>query len=288
MTYSFIIPHHNSPELLKRCIDSIPQRDDVEVIVVDDNSESGKRAESDREDVKIVFVDAEQTKGAGRARNIGIENAHGRWLLFADCDDFYEKNFLSVLDDYANSTYDIIYFDAYHGMSLETGKCNVSPVAVPIERFIQDPKKEINIKALKHSSNDPWNKMFSREFICRIEDRFDEVPATNDAWFCHFAATKTNNIHAIPKKLYYWIQNPNSITTAKRSWAFEKQRAQTSARVHHLTASDGAWYTLPYPWKGFRWIWKRNGLLFAIRLQLYKMSIDVNPLKVLYYKYKYQ
>ena len=38
ITYTFIIPHHNCPELLDRCLTSIPQRDDIQVIVVDDNS----------------------------------------------------------------------------------------------------------------------------------------------------------------------------------------------------------------------------------------------------------
>ena len=37
--YSFIIPHHNLPELLKRCVSSIPKRDDVQIIIVDDNSD---------------------------------------------------------------------------------------------------------------------------------------------------------------------------------------------------------------------------------------------------------
>ena len=38
MNYSIIIPHKNTPELLRRCIKSIPQRDDLEIIIVDDNS----------------------------------------------------------------------------------------------------------------------------------------------------------------------------------------------------------------------------------------------------------
>ncbi len=36
--FSIIIPHHNIPDLLGRCLRSIPERDDIQVIVVDDNS----------------------------------------------------------------------------------------------------------------------------------------------------------------------------------------------------------------------------------------------------------
>ena len=286
INFSFIIPHHNSPELLNRCIDSIPQREDVEIIVVDDNSMDEEKPSITRPDVKTIFLDAAQSKGAGRARNIGMNNATGKWLLFADCDDYYEKNFLQVLDEYKNSSYDIIYFDAFHGVDLQTGRCSVSPVEKSLERFLENSTELRNIKRLKHSSNDPWNKMFLHSYIKRIGARFDEVPATNDAWFCHYAATKTNNIHGVRKKLYYWVINPNSITTAKRSWAFEKQRAQVGARVHHLIESDGACECLPYPWKGFKAIFERNDFFFAVRLYLYKLWIDVNPLKVLYFKFR--
>ena len=42
MKYAFtiIIPHKNVPDLLQRCLDSIPKRDDLHIIVVDDNSDS--------------------------------------------------------------------------------------------------------------------------------------------------------------------------------------------------------------------------------------------------------
>lgn len=38
INYSIIIPHKNISSLLRRCLDSIPERDDLEIIVVDDNS----------------------------------------------------------------------------------------------------------------------------------------------------------------------------------------------------------------------------------------------------------
>lgn len=40
--FSIIIPHKNTPDLLQRCLDSIPVCDDVQVIVVDDNNDTDK------------------------------------------------------------------------------------------------------------------------------------------------------------------------------------------------------------------------------------------------------
>ena len=48
IVYSFIIPHKNSLQLLKRCLSSIPIRADIEVIVIDDNSTLENRPQKER------------------------------------------------------------------------------------------------------------------------------------------------------------------------------------------------------------------------------------------------
>ena len=77
INYSIIIPHRNSPLLLERCLKSIPQRPDLEVIVVDDNSDIAEKPSTDRNDVRFIFLDAVQSKGAGKARNAGIKESQG-------------------------------------------------------------------------------------------------------------------------------------------------------------------------------------------------------------------
>ena len=68
MNYSIIIPHKNTPDLLKRCINSIPVRKDLEIIIVDDNS-SEKFVDFDnfpglhRENTTVIFN--KEGKGAG-------------------------------------------------------------------------------------------------------------------------------------------------------------------------------------------------------------------------------
>lgn len=82
--YSIIIPHKDIPKLLQRCLDSIPQRDDLEIIIVDDNSDPDivdfdKFPGKDRLNTIIVFD--KTGKGAGRARNVGIKNAKGKSFI---------------------------------------------------------------------------------------------------------------------------------------------------------------------------------------------------------------
>ena len=90
--FSVIIPHYNIPKLLQRCLDSIPDIPDIQVIVVDDNS-SVEKVDFDnfpgkgRKYTTAIFDKA--GGGAGHARNIGLKHAEGKWLVFADSDDFF-------------------------------------------------------------------------------------------------------------------------------------------------------------------------------------------------------
>ena len=118
INYTIIIPHYNTPKLLYRCLDSIPNREDIQIIVVDDNSDNDKRPQISKPNLEIVYLSKEESKGAGRARNIGLTKAAGEWLIFADADDFYLNGALDLCDKYLKTKYDIIYFGSLKSYSL--------------------------------------------------------------------------------------------------------------------------------------------------------------------------
>ena len=73
-TVSYTHLHKNIPNLLQRCLDSIPNREDVQIIVVDDNSDPNivdfdKFPGLNRSNVEVIFT--KEGKGAGYARNTG-------------------------------------------------------------------------------------------------------------------------------------------------------------------------------------------------------------------------
>ncbi|RGR36532.1 glycosyltransferase family 2 protein [Phocaeicola vulgatus] len=114
--YSIIIPHYNIPELLQRCLNSIPDLPSFQVIIVDDCSD-GKIVDfryfpgMERENVKCIFL--KERHGAGFARNLGLRYACGKWVLFADADDFFHKDFYNIISAYEKSSYEVVYFDSY-------------------------------------------------------------------------------------------------------------------------------------------------------------------------------
>ena len=78
MYYSIIIPHYNIPNLLRRLLDSVPSRNDLEAIIIDDNSDSNavdfeQFPGLDKNNVKVIFD--KKGGGGGYARNIGLKHA---------------------------------------------------------------------------------------------------------------------------------------------------------------------------------------------------------------------
>lgn len=234
INYSFIIPHHNSPDLLNRLLDSIPQRDDIEIIVVDDNSNTNKKPKIDRADVKTIFVSAEESKGAGRARNIGIMEATGKWLLFADADDYYINSFVCKLDNYKDCEFDIVFFD--YDTNHNTGN---TLFCTRLDNMLKGNKRDR--ANFKHMSNAPWNKMYKKTFVNENNIEFEEIPIQNDAYFVHKASSLTDNFHYINEKLYFYEINDHGITRKKRKKEDIERSITTTIKIDKLKAKSGAW-----------------------------------------------
>ena len=245
--FSIIIPHKNTPKLLQRCLDSIPQRDDLEVIVVDDNSDIGivdfdDFPGKDRQDTTIIFD--KSGKGAGRARNIGLEHAKGDWLLFADADDLFYPEAFEVLNNYRDSDFDIIYFycDSRDGKTLE-----LLPERVP---DIKQGIEENDFNRLRYRSFVPWGKLIKRDLVNSHHLSFEEVIASNDAWFSTMVGFHAHKIATIPTPLYCCLRNEGSLFYSPDINRI-KTRIKVAARVNNFLYQHGV---QRYRTLGIKWI----------------------------------
>ena len=185
INYSIIIPHKDIPDLLQRCLESIPLRDDVEVIGVDYNSDP-RRVDFEhfpgleRKNTFVYFT--KEGKGAGYARNVGLDHAQGRWIVFADADDFFTEDIGTLLDEMVDAGEDIIFFDYICVMSddvtiqVETR----SYLHNLISDYLKGKKSE---SVFRKSFPVPWCKLIKKELIERFHFRFSEVKWGNDEFF---------------------------------------------------------------------------------------------------------
>lgn len=216
VNYTFIIPHRNLSDMLQRCLDSIPCRNDIQIIVVDDNSDASvvdflNFPGKDRENVEIIYNKVNQ--GAGFARNLALARAVGKWLVFADCDDFFDKVALDLqLEACLNEDADIIYFKVNHldGDTL-----------LPLEKDYW-LNKEIDKSLLTGDVNfinlrsfAPWGKFIRRSIVEDNQIRFQEVRWSNDVWFSICSAVNARKVVCKDARLYNYLVRQGSLITVK-------------------------------------------------------------------------
>lgn len=233
--YSVIIPHYNILELLKRALKSIPDRSDIQIIVIDDNSGIEKNEFYKIDSHKNANFDlhiSNTSKGAGGARNIGLKMAKGKWLLFLDADDFYEENAFDVFDRYIDSDFDIIYFNT---------KSVYSETLEPSNRFeiymayiaLCDNVSTDRIYALKCGHTVPVAKMIRKQMIDKNNILFDEVRYHNDTMFALKCAFNSRNIYVDKNVVYVVTERQNSLVKQYNENALEiRYRVQLRANKY--------------------------------------------------------
>ncbi|MDR2963047.1 MAG: glycosyltransferase family 2 protein [Bacteroidales bacterium] len=213
INYSIIIPHKNIPDLLQRCLNSIPRREDVQIIVVDDNSDAQK---VDFENfpglndpfVEVIFGKNENgRKGAGYARNLGLERATGKWIVFADADDCFTDCFNETLDVYKDDEESDAVFFLVTSTDLERGR------HIDINNDLHEIKKHNNWNKFQFKLWHPYGKFIKHSIITNYAISFPEIQCSEDVLF----SIKTN--FASHKKkidnttIYCITERENSLVT---------------------------------------------------------------------------
>ena len=207
--FSVIIPHRNSIALLPKLLNSIPESDRIEVILVD-NSPTPiiKENVGVTRDFHLLYSAPE--RGAGGARNEGIKNAHGRWLLFADADDYYAEGAFDIFYKYIQEKAEIIYFCA-EGIYIDTGQRSTrgDHYTHLVQGYLAG---EIVENKLRLEFHVPWAKMVSKELVDRKGLWYDEVVASNDEYFSLLSGYYAKKIIAVDQIVYIVTVSEGSLT----------------------------------------------------------------------------
>ena len=211
---SIIIPHHNSPKKLKRLLDSVPNKDDIEVIVVDDRSTKELDLFDEVKNEYLskninFFSNDRKNKGAGTCRNIGLEKAQGKWLLFADADDYFINDFYTKIKTYFNDNYDIVFFQP---TSWDEHNNKISNRHETYANLVKLFIESNNDFYLRYQFVVPWSKLFRRDFVFYNSVKFDEVIASNDIMFSIKTGYYAKRIQASKETIYCVTKSKGTLT----------------------------------------------------------------------------
>lgn len=211
--HSIIVPAYNTGEAIRRCIDSIVAQslDDWELIIVDDGSKDATPAIIDeyaRRDGRICAVHI-PNGGVSNARNIGIEQAKGEYVMFVDSDDWIEPDYLQQVERYMDNDADMYiigYTQDY--INTEGQVCYSSIKGSPIHRVVisETLHKELGYLLQTINMESCWSKSFRRDFVNKHHIRFrEEMIVFEDYSFVLECLLNKSSISLIPFIGYHYI-----------------------------------------------------------------------------------
>lgn len=284
-----IIPHYNIPNLLVRCLNSIPDEERIQVIVVDNNSSPSKvNFENfpgiDRKHTEVVFD--KEGNGAGHARNVALEKIASKWIVFADADDFFNPGAFDELLKYSDNDNDLIMFKVGCVNSDTLIPANRDGILInkAIDKYLQH---EVVLDKVLFNNQAPWGKMIKSELIRKHNITFDEVKYANDIMFSTKVACNVSRVAVSAFELYTLTVRSGSLTSSNKS--SEENflcRMEVKIRMNKylqqykkpmlflpsflVSARNIGWHAV---WSAFKLIMK-NGMLFAGASTFIRYQID--------------
>lgn len=213
--YSVIIPHFTrdgNTDLLRRAVESVPERADIQIFVVDNSlSPIPRDLFLDRKNVTILYSPNERK--AGGARNVGIDSSDAKWLLFLDADDFFTEIAFDSFDKFLDSDYDLVF-------SLKRSVYG-DDITKPAHRgdftsnLVRDYIRTGDDTDLRINYPSPCAKMVRSAMVYEKNIRFDECPASNDVMFALKVGLAARNIGADAMETYTVTTTAGSITRTR-------------------------------------------------------------------------
>lgn len=215
---SVIVPVFNSDKFLSRCIDSVLVQTypNFEVILIDDGSTDNSGGICDeyvKKDSRVRAIH-KQNSGVSATRNVGLEKAKGKYILFVDSDDYIDNIMLEKLVSKAEekqSDITVCNYYVQNGNDIHVPEMNYECQYNTNEEIVEKLifrfycGKNIGLNSL-------WNKLILRSLFVENGIKFDcNLKRAEDFWFVFECMKKANRIVFINEPYYHYVQNPESV-----------------------------------------------------------------------------
>lgn len=241
MKFSIVVPIYKVEKYLRKCIESILNQtfSDFELILVEDGSPDNCPRICDEyanKDSRIKVIH-KTNGGLVSARNEGIRNSSGKYIVYVDGDDWISNNLLQVVNDKVLSKYqpDMIVYSAYR--QFDDYK---KEIPYDIEEGFYD-KKKLEKNIYPYMMYDPrkpfcnglifpvaWNKIFKRELLINHYCKDERIKMGEDNAFVFECLLEAQAVYFCKDILYFYNQlNIGSMTNNYDSERFENNKILT-------------------------------------------------------------
>lgn len=214
---SVIVPIYKVEKYICRCVDSIlcQSYHNLEIILVDDGSPDGCPAICDeyaRQDERVLVIH-QKNQGLSAARNAGLEKANGKYIFFADSDDFIDENVIKVMVESAEEKDADLVLCNYMCVD-EQGTELKTKYSRKLEKKVLNPK-DLLAQSCGHDGEVfvvAWNKLYKSELWKGY--RYPEGRLHEDEFaFCPIVS-QCHIIISTGYTGYYYVQRNGSIMSS--------------------------------------------------------------------------
>lgn len=206
---SVIIPVYNAMPYLTQSINDVLSQtmQEIEIICVDDGSTDDSldvlHAYAERDERIRVFT--QQNKFAGTARNRGIDEAHGDYLMFLDADDLFEPRLIELLYNACekDGTQMALCRSDIFDMSHDRYQKNNPLARALFPKQVPFTPAEYADYLFQFVTPAPWGKIFRRDLIENGDIRFENRKSTNDLFFSFCNAAIAQSITYVEEVLVH-------------------------------------------------------------------------------------
>ena len=214
-----IIPVYNVEMYLPLCINSILKQtyQNLEIILIDDGSTDDSPGICDTYALKDnrIKVIHQQNQGAAVARNTGLENATGEYIVFVDSDDFInekmiEKLYIALKQTDSDLSICNFKYTSENGKEIDLKETDIKNEVLYTEEIIDKLFQNNNCGYIVI-----WNKMYKKDLWKQI--RYPVGVIYEDEAVIHHIFSKCKKVATIPDELYYYRQVSGSIMNSERN-----------------------------------------------------------------------
>lgn len=209
---SVIVPVYNPGKALNRFLDSLKNLDPaIEVIFIDDGCTDGSRDQLESFPIKNLRLISGENLGAGEARNLGLRQAAGRFIAFADADDECRVDVILDLVQLAEDICADVVIAGYELIHEDSQSSIVKPIPIPVDQM-----REAGARCVLERSA-VWGKIYRRDYLNENDIFFPEERGAEDVVFSYrLAATHPATATSDSIAYVYHRNTPGQLTSTRR------------------------------------------------------------------------
>lgn len=209
IVFSVIIPHRDSVQTLSRLLDSIPDIQTIEILVVD-NSATPLQKKDVASLRTFALLYSNYNAYSGGAINLGIAHSRGKWIIVADADDAFTSQAFKCYSQKQHSPADIIFFksqSSFEGSQIVTSRGE--RYSQLVQNYISNPTKA-TMFALNSVSL--CGRMIRRQYVVENHFCYDEIVSGYDINFAIKLGVNTIKIEAVDEYVYVVTESSHSLS----------------------------------------------------------------------------